>query len=904
MLKGQKSRLIVNVNDIRQFNRDLANLLLQQPIDYLPTLEKALKEVVQEINEPSFGFDIQGIRFHVGLEGSFGELHTNPRHLSSRLLSHMVCLDGIVTSCSLVRPKLLKSVHYSDSMKTFLVKEYWDATMLNGMQMPGSTSYPTEGDDKQKLTSEFGLSQYRDYQTISVQEMPEKAPAGQLPRSVDVIVDDDLVDRVKPGDRAQIVGVYKSLATAYNGQVPSTFRAVLVANSVRQLNRDAVAPQLSSADIQQIRSLSRRSDVFELISRSLAPSIYGHEYVKKAVALMLLGGVERNISNSNEGGESKGGSEEGLSTSTHIRGDINLMLVGDPSTAKSQMLRFVLGIAPLAIATTGRGSSGVGLTAAVTSDKETGERRLEAGAMVLADRGIVCIDEFDKMSDNDRVAIHEVMEQQTVTIAKAGIHASLNARCSVLAAANPIWGQYRETASPQENIRLPDSLLSRFDLLFIILDKNTPEHDRHISHHVLKMHRYIPPGLPEGCPIPENALFDSEDEAETEEAANSNGNSEAASIFQRRYNSTQTGDEEADDMEQDEADQQLLTIQFIKKYLHYARTSCKPVLTKAAADLIVSAYSEFRQKKVQDEMAATSISADGSIVSSTAKTFPVTPRTLETLIRLATAHAKSRLSSKIEKKDARVAQEMIEFCLYQEVKKKATKRSKKAAAAAASESSDEDEGSEASDEDGDEKEPAAAEDRFAAKKTAKSASPAVPKPHEKDIWDPELEEIAQTRRNKFLHREVQEMNVDLVSLSVDSTPPSTSSTSTSSSVLPLVDTQSQGTTQFTPEGVEQSSMLPVAVDSQSQSQSQGPSQSQLDLSPEEESRLRDHIRSTLLANHSASRSNFTLSEFLIDLKRAEPSIMAIVSLQDVQKVLEELAEENIIFVSEGVICII
>ena len=277
-----------------------------------------------------------------------------------------------------------------------------------------------------------------------------------------------MVDCCKPGDRVIVTGVYRVSHT-----IDGNFRSELVAVGVNSLLAEKEKPIMSEEDLKNIRKLAKNKDAFNILGESVAPSIEGALNVKKSILLQLIGGAEKNLANG-----------------THLRGDINIMMVGDPSTAKSQLLRHIMDIAPLALNTTGRGSSGVGLTAAVSIDKFSGERTLEAGAMVLADRGIICIDEFDKMNDMDRVAIHEVMEQQTVTIAKAGIHTTLNARCSVIAAANPIYSEYARDQSVGKNIGLPDSLLSRFDLLFIMLDDKDPDNDRMIASRVITNHRY------------------------------------------------------------------------------------------------------------------------------------------------------------------------------------------------------------------------------------------------------------------------------------------------------------------------------------------------------------------------------------------------------------------------------
>ena len=249
---------------------------------------------------------------------------------------------------------------------------------------------------------------------------------------MDVVCDDDLVDKCKPGDRIQIVGSYRCLPGKQGGVTSGTFRSILIANNVI-LQREQDGPEITGLDVEQCKKFAKKNkDVFEILAKSLAPSIHGHEYVKKALLCMLLGKLDpaliRDLLIHNDRSRAPGGLEKYLPNGSRLRGDINILLIGDPSVAKSQMLRYVLATSTRAVTTTGRGSSGVGLTAAVSTDQESGERRLEAGAMVLADRGIVCIDEFDKMSDMDRTAIHEVMEQGRVTISKAGIHARLNAR--------------------------------------------------------------------------------------------------------------------------------------------------------------------------------------------------------------------------------------------------------------------------------------------------------------------------------------------------------------------------------------------------------------------------------------------------------------------------------------------
>ncbi|KAI2502649.1 MCM OB domain [Fragilaria crotonensis] len=608
-------RVRISMAEIRSQDPALSVRLRNDPLRHLRALEAACHSLASEARP---GYDKENVRVKVALAGPIGASASSPRSLTSSSLRQLVCVEGVAT-------KQHQSRDYVDATDPQLGLQAIDASgreLTDRIISITSSVYPTKDAEGNPMETEFGLSTFKDHQTITLQEMPEKAPMGQLPRSVELILDHDLVDRIKPGDRVQVVGVFRALATSSQGQSSSsgTFKTVVLVNNIQILGRDVGQLSFSTQDVRAIRTLAQRSDILEILGRSFAPSIHGHSVIKKALCLQQLSGCEKNLDNG-----------------THLRGDINILMVGDPSTAKSQLLRSSMAVAPLAISTTGKGSSGVGLTAAVTSDPDTRERRLEAGAMVLADRGLVCVDEFDKMGENDRVAIHEAMEQQTVTIAKAGIHASLNARCSVLAAANPVYGQYDRKRRIQENIGLPDSLLSRFDLLFVVLDQLDPETDRMIATHVVRGHRYRSGHGEAG----HDSDFDDESEDDGEEKVHQ--------VWQRSHHASKneyTLSQLHDDPDPHSTD--VLQHDFLRKYLHFAKTRCKPILTEEAREAIANRYAEMRSR--QDD-----------------RTLPITARSLETVIRLASAHAKARLSHVVEAEpDVKIAMDILGYALYHE----------------------------------------------------------------------------------------------------------------------------------------------------------------------------------------------------------------------------------------------
>lgn len=624
IVQGKRERMILDLMALDKFEPGLSDKLMSRPTSFLPVFDDALAEAI--LNEDA-DFGKKHTSFpRVGYTGVVGSHLVTPRGLTAQVACHLVCVEGIVSRCSASKPRAKVTCHYVPETGEVRVKEHRDATSIVTDVNAGG-GVPTKDEDGRNYVTAHGLSLYRDYQRLTLQEMPENAPTGQMPKSVDVLLTDDLVDMAKPGDRIGVVGVYRPIARSDGGVTSGVFRFVLVANHVFQLNQQVKAPPLTGKDLKNIKQIGGRKDAYHLLSRSFAPSISGREWEKKGLLLQQLGGAEKNLANN-----------------AHLRGDVNVLLIGDPSCGKSQMLRFVMNISPLAISTTGRGSTGVGLTAAVTLDRESNEKMLEAGAMVLADRGVVCIDEFDKMSVGDRVAIHEVMEQQTVTISKAGIHTSLNARCSVLAAANPIYGNFDPNETLQRNINLPDSILSRFDLVFIVRDLMTKEEDRKISSQVLRQLRYRhvdPPSLVSASNTGrgDSASTYLEPRQESLISSGSSKKDSTSEVFDKHLMAmASTGGKKKD----------FVTVDFLRKYIAYAKSLPAPKLTEEAVEAIAEVYVKMRQQSLGN--------GDGKYAVA------VTPRTLEAIIRLSTAHAKLYLRSQVEPEDVAAVDEILMAC--------------------------------------------------------------------------------------------------------------------------------------------------------------------------------------------------------------------------------------------------
>jgi len=617
MIKEHRRRLIIDIDDVRKYSLNRAKQLISNYTEEEIEVKRAIKECIRTINTDHAD---KYCDFFVGLCGSFGGQHVGPRTLRSKFLSSLVCLEGVVARSSEVKSILLKSVHYCPATK--IISEHVNTDFTSPSYSfnlaTSNCRYPTHDDNGNILETEHGLSVYKDRQVLTMQESCEKAPTGNLSQAVEVLLENDLVGGFKSGDKLMVVGCYRSFLPT-KGSI--FFNTMIIANNVILQNANF---SVQRSDITMCRKLVEKEKdyMFELLANSIAPSLHVDIHIKNAILCLLLGGVEITLPNN-----------------SHIRGDIHILLIGDPSVAKSQLLRCVLHVAPFAVGTTGRGSTGVGLTAAVTTNRSTGGRHLEAGAMVLADRGVVCIDEFDKISDIDRVTIHEAMEQGKVSISKAGIHAKLNARCSVLAAANPLSSYYDQRKTPRDNIRIQDSLLSRFDLMMIMLDVPDRENDILISDHVVRIHRYRDPLEQEGEVLP----LISDDVLSTKSFVHMTAIDQLDDVYDKY-----------DPLLHGPVHHKILKIDFVRKYLAIAKCT-KPQLDNAACGLITEEYTRLRSRE--------------AVGAEEERTMPVTPRSVESMIRISQAHAKARISRTVEAKDVQFAIQLINLSYFQTTKK-------------------------------------------------------------------------------------------------------------------------------------------------------------------------------------------------------------------------------------------
>uniref|UniRef100_A0A8C7GEJ8 DNA replication licensing factor MCM2 n=1 Tax=Oncorhynchus kisutch TaxID=8019 RepID=A0A8C7GEJ8_ONCKI len=497
------------------------------------------------------------------------------RSLRQLHLNQLIRTSGVVTCCTGVLPQL-GMVKYNCNKCNFILGPFFQSQ--NQEVKPGSCP---ECQSFGPFDINMELTVYQNYQRITIQESPGKIAAGRLPRSKDAILLADLVDQCKPGDEIELTGIYNN---NYDGSLNMAngfpvFATVIMANHIARRDNKVAVAELTDEDVKAIVALSKDERIGERIFASIGPSIYGHEDIKRGLALALFGGEPKN-----PGGKHK------------VRGDLNVLLCGDPGTAKSQFLKYVEKVASRAVFTTGQGASAVGLTAYVQRHPVTREWTLEAGALVLADRGVCLIDEFDKMNDADRTSIHEAMEQQSISISKAGIVTSLQARCTIIAAANPIGGRYDPSLTFSENVDLTEPIVSRFDILCVVRDTVDPVQDEMLARFVVGSHiKHHPSNKEAGMAGLEEVVLP---------------------------NTT---------------DVPPIPQELLRKYIMYSKERVRPKLNQMDQDKVARIYSDLRKESM----------ATGSI--------PITVRHIESMIRMAEAHARMHLRDYVVEDDVNMA---------------------------------------------------------------------------------------------------------------------------------------------------------------------------------------------------------------------------------------------------------
>ncbi|XP_063426896.1 DNA replication licensing factor mcm5-like [Mytilus trossulus] len=519
--------LEVDIEDVSSFDESLADRLYNQPSEHLPLFEDAAKEVADEVTNPRPEGEEEVQDIQVMLNSASNPC--NIRALKSEQMSKLVRIPGIVIAASSIKAKATRLTIQCRSCRN-TVNNIAVNPGLEGYALPRKCNTDQAGRPKCPVDPFFIVPdkcKCVDFQVLKLQEAPESVPNGEMPRHLQLFSDRYLCDKIVPGNRVTVVGIYSIKKTSVPNKKSSRekvnvgirtpyFRVVGIQVDTQGTGRSTGAP-IRPEEEEAFRRLAAQPNIYETIAKSIAPSIYGSIDMKKAISCLLFGGSRKRM-------------PDGLTR----RGDVNLLMLGDPGTAKSQLLKFVERCSPIAVYTSGKGSSAAGLTASVTKDPATRNFVMEGGAMVLADGGVVCIDEFDKMREDDRVAIHEAMEQQTISIAKAGITTTLNSRCSVLAAANSVYGRWDDTKG-EENIDFMPTILSRFDMIFIVKDTHNEARDITLAKHVMNVHL--------------NALQMTEEQAEGE-----------------------------------------INLETLKKYIGYCRRKCGPRMNADAAEKLKNRY--------------------------------------------------------------------------------------------------------------------------------------------------------------------------------------------------------------------------------------------------------------------------------------------------------------------------